>query len=188
MTRQATLLMDLQRDFLGAEASRMPVQADAIPALLRTANAILAKTVLPDALPILVVNEFPASDRIANIFRHGAAVAGTPGARLDPRIVADRSVKVLAKARPSAFSNPELERLLRAEGVTDLFVMGVFAEGCVRSTVLDAKRRGYGVHVIADAVASNAGWKKQFALWAMKRAGARIVASVHPASIERASA
>ena len=177
MTRSAVLLMDLQRDFLGAAGSRMPVAPESVPAVVDTANAILSKKVLARALPILIVNQFPAADRIANFFRHGAAVAGTPGAGLDPRILDGGSVKVLVKASPSAFTNPELDRLLRAEEITDLYVMGVFAEGCIRSTVLDARRRGYGVHVIANAVATNAPWKKRFALWAMKRAGADIMQS-----------
>lgn len=64
---------------------------------------------------------------------------------------------------------------MRAENITDLYVMGVFAEGCVRATVIDARHRGYAVHVLANAVASNASWKKRFGLWAMNRAGAVIV-------------
>lgn len=176
MSRSAALLMDLQHDFLGAEGGRMPVQAEHTAPIVATANAILGKELLGHALPILVVNQFPATDRIANFFRKGAAVAGTPGARLDARILSGDSVKVITKASPSAFTNPELERFLRAEGITHLYVMGVFAEGCVRATVLDARRRGYGVHVMADAIASNASWKKSFALWAMKRAGASICA------------
>lgn len=179
MARSAVLLMDLQRDFLGAEGGRMPVQAEGAIAVISAANAILSKEALPQALLILVLNQFPATDRIANFFRKGAAVAGTPGASLDSRILNPGPAKVVTKASASAFTNPELDRILQAEQVTDLYVMGVFAEGCVRSTVLDARRRGYGVHVIASAVASNASWKKQFALWAMRRAGANIMQSVN---------
>ena len=171
--------MDLQHDFLGAEGSRMPVQPEGVAAVIGTANAILGKEVLTQALPILVVNQFPLTDRVSNFFRNGAAVAGTLGANLDTRILNVGRTKVVAKASPSAFTNPELGRYLQAERITDLYVMGVFAEGCVRSTVLDARRRGYSVHVIADAVASNASWKKRFALWAMRRAGANIMKSVH---------
>jgi len=54
-------------------------------------------------------------------------------------------------------------------------VLGVFAEGCVRSTVLDALKRGFGVVVSDRGVATNAAWKKRFALWAMSRAGAAVV-------------
>ncbi|WP_206047096.1 cysteine hydrolase family protein, partial [Noviherbaspirillum denitrificans] len=94
---------------------------------------------------------------------------------LDARIRNDGSFRIFAKASASAFSNPELDRYLHMEKISDLYVMGVFAEGCVRSTVLDARRRGFKVHVLADAVASNAPWKKRFGIWSMKRAGANIV-------------
>ena len=35
-------------------------------------------------MPILVTNQFPASARVANLFRHGAAIGGTADAELDP--------------------------------------------------------------------------------------------------------
>jgi nicotinamidase-related amidase len=71
-------------------------------------------------------------------------------------------------------SNP----FLRTNGVKDLYVLGVFAEGCVRSTAVDAVKRGYTVHVVADAVAGNAAWKKAFALWAMTTPSASYRAAV----------
>ena len=132
-----------------------------------------SKRVLAEALPILVLNRFPATARIANFFRKGAAIAGSPGAEPDARLERAGATKVIAKA--SAFSNPELEPYLRAHGVQELYVLGVFAEGCVRSTVVEAIKLGHTVHVIANAAATNAAWKKRFALWAMKRAGAKIV-------------
>jgi len=44
---------------------------------------------------------------------------------------------VIAKASPSAFSNPELEQYFRSHDVQYIYMVGVFAEGCVRSTVID---------------------------------------------------
>ena len=156
----------------------MPVDGPGAEAVLRLANAVLSKRVLAEALPILVLNQFPATARIANFFRKGAAVAGSIGAELDARLQSSSSAKVIVKGSPSAFSNPELEQYLRAHDVQDLYVLGVFAEACVRSTVVKAVKLGYIVHVIANGVATNAAWKKRFALWAMKRAGARIVPSL----------
>ena len=51
-------------------------------------------------------------------------------------------------------------------------VMGVYAEGCVRASVVQAIKQVYSVIVIviAHAVTSNAKWKKAFALRAMARA------------------
>jgi nicotinamidase-related amidase len=178
MPKSAVLLLDLQRDFLGADGARMPVDAAGAEAVLRAANRVLSRKALADALVILVLNQFPASARLGNFFRRGAAIAGSAGAELDARVHDHASVTRIAKSRPSAFSNPELDACLRAHQVEQLHVLGVFAEGCVRATVLDALERGYAVQVFVDAVASDAAWKKRFALWAMKRAGATIVAGL----------
>lgn len=182
LNHTAVLLMDLQRDFLAGEGARLPVDREGAASVLRTANAILARRALESAIPLFVVNQFPASARLGNFFRKGAAIAGTPGAALDPRLCATGSVKVISKSSPSAFSNPELQSYLQAHGVKELYVIGVFAEGCVRATVLDARRLGYQVNVIADAVASNAPWKKRFALWAMSRSGAHLLPTLAAAS------
>ena len=68
-----------------------------------------------------------------------------------------------------------MENYLKDHGINELFVMGVFAEGYVGATALDALRHGYKVNVIADAVATNGSWKKQFVLWSMNRSGATLL-------------
>ena len=178
MPVSAVLLMDLQRDFLDVAGGRLPVDAPGAVAALQVANEVLSKSILAGALPILVVNQFPVTARIGNFFRKGSAIAGSAGAEFDVRLRRNGSERVIVKASPSAFSNPELDRYLRANGVQEMHVLGVFAEGCVRATVIDAVKRGYTVHVIANAVATNAAWKKRVALWAMKRAGAKILLSI----------
>jgi nicotinamidase-related amidase len=180
MPQAAVLLMDLQCDFLDRKKGRMPVDEPGALAVIRTANQVLSKQILTDALPVLVMNQFPPTAWLANFFRHGAAVSASAGAEFDPRILRSSSELVVAKSHSSAFSNPMLERFLQSHRVKELYVLGVFAEGCVRATVVEAVKRGFTVHVIADAVASNATWKKAFALWAMARAGAEILPSLVP--------
>jgi nicotinamidase-related amidase len=175
MSKTAVLLMDLQKDFLDHDHGRMPVDRTGAAAVVSVANAVLSGVALPGAQVVRVLNQFPRSQRIGNWVRRGAALAGSEGAGPDPRLVEAAAAKVITKSRPSAFSNPELEPFLRSQGVDELVVIGVFAEGCVRSTVRDALRRGWRVTVVEGAVASDAAWKKRFALWSMRRAGARIV-------------
>jgi hypothetical protein len=50
VAKAAVLLLDLQRDFPGAEGARPPVDAAGAAAVLRTTNAILAKRMVPAAL------------------------------------------------------------------------------------------------------------------------------------------
>jgi nicotinamidase-related amidase len=170
----AVLLIDLQTDFLDPRG-RMPVDWHDAEAVIDAANAILSGQVLRGVLPIAIVNEFSPSARIANFFRHNAAIAGSEGAKQDARIAQREDMAIFAKQRASAFSNGDLTSFLRARHVAKLYVAGVFAEGCVRATVLGAMKLGFEVFVFADAVASNARWKKWLALWSMRRAGAVIV-------------
>jgi nicotinamidase-related amidase len=173
--------MDLQTDFLDSDRGRMPVDPAGADAVLRAANAVLDGRALATALPILVLNRFPTDAHLANRLRRGATVEGTSGAQLDARLGNPGAALVVGKTRPSAFSNPELNRLLLEFCVLELTVLGVFAQACVRATVSDAVKRGYRVQVIANAVASDAAWKKRFALWSMRRAGATIVPDLPPA-------
>ena len=170
----AVLLIDLQTDFLDWEQGLMPVDRMEAEEVIRIANEVLIKSILPEALSVFIVSKFPQSARLANFFRKNAAMVGTPGANIDERVLKPESSAVFEKSKLSAFSNPEVEDYLKNRGVKDLYVLGVFAEGCVRATVLDAIKIGFNVCVIENAVATNASWKKQFALWIMNRAGALV--------------
>ena len=182
--RAAVLLLDLQVDFLDTVHGRMPVSPDGALRVVAAANEVLNGSVLAGALPVLVVNQFPAAARIANLFRHGAAVSGSPGAELDPRIRAASGVRVFPKAHADAFTNFALEPYLRREGVEKLWVLGVFAEGCIRATALSARQRGFQVEVPQAAIATNSSWKAAFALWALRRGGVTIVPSLPAAASE----
>lgn len=169
----AVLLLDLQFDFLD-ERGKMPVSRDRADTVIRAANLILAGRALQGALPVLIVNRFPPTERVANLFRRGAALEGSAGAELDARVGPLDGVPVFAKHQASAFSNPDLAVFLRARGVDRVFVGGVMAEACVRATVAGARRKGFQVYVLEDAIASRLPWLQRMALWAMRRAGAKV--------------
>jgi nicotinamidase/pyrazinamidase len=55
-------------------------------------------------------------------------------------------------ARGGALQATELDRLLRARGISHLVIAGLATDYCVRATALDALRLGYRVTVLRDAV------------------------------------
>ena len=181
MLRTAVLLLDLQVDFLDMQHGRMPVDPEGARRVVEAANAILKGELLEGSLPVLVVNQFPPTATVANFFRSNAALVGSSGSAIDPRIVETQDVRIFPKQQANAFTNPELEPYLRSEGVGTVWVVGVFAEGCVRATALDAKRRGFEVTVPAAEIATNASWKAGFAAWALKRGGVAMVPSLRAA-------
>ena len=93
MPNAAILLIDLQTDFLDWEQGRMPVDRLGSEGVIKIANEVLAKNILPEALTVFIVSKFPPSARIANSFRKNAAMVGTPGANIDERILRPESSK-----------------------------------------------------------------------------------------------
>lgn len=55
-------------------------------------------------------------------------------------------------ARSGAVQATELDRLLRARGISRLVIVGLATDYCVRATALDALRLGYRVTVLREAV------------------------------------
>jgi len=174
MARTAVLLMDLQVDFLDTGKGRMPVGEEGASRVIAAARSVLAGTGFAGAIPVVVVNAFPRSQRVANFFRNNAAVAGSEGAALDPRVALPVGTPVFPKAQANAFSNSELHPFLQSRSVTRVCVIGVFAEGCVRATALGAKALGYAVSVPLEAVATNAPWKLRFATRSLQIHGVQL--------------
>ena len=60
--------------------------------------------------------------------------------------------KVFTKNTYDAFTNPKLDSYLKKKKITDLFISGVFTEGCVQATISGAFSKGYNIIVLKDLV------------------------------------
>jgi nicotinamidase/pyrazinamidase len=112
-------------------------------------------------------------------------VENTRGAELHTALEQEKVDVVIDKGQDpnsqgySAFQDTRLGELLREHGVDRLFVAGLATDYCVRNTVLDARRLGFDVTVIEDAVRGvdvNPGDSER-ALEEMERAGAEVASS-----------
>jgi nicotinamidase-related amidase len=171
----AVLAVDLQRDFL-ADDGRMPIARDQREGVIVASNAVLDAAVKTGTSVVYIGNEFPASDWVLNFFRRSAAVQGSRGAELDPRVHRVSNL-YFPKRQRDAFSNPSLDSALRRAEVSHLIVLGVMADACVRGTVLGARNRGYAVTVVSDAVGAGSGASRARALDELRRAGVVVAGS-----------
>ena len=112
-------------------------------------------------------------------------VEGTPGAELHPDLEQAKVDVVIDKGQDpnsqgySAFQDTRLGDLLRERGVNRLFVAGLATDYCVKNTVLDARREGFDVTVVEDAVrgVNVEPGDSERALEEMQDAGARLATS-----------
>ncbi|MEI8393843.1 MAG: cysteine hydrolase [Rhodospirillaceae bacterium] len=169
----ALLAIDLQNDFLDVRG-RMPVDTSQVSGLLKATNRLLVR-VNEKRWPIIyVVSEFSPWDYPANLFRNHAAIRGNPGAEIDRRVVKVQGER-FSKSKENAFSNPELTAYLISQGVSDVVLIGAFAEGCVWRTAKGALREGFEPMIVSDAVASGSDRRRTSALEKMNRYGLSIV-------------
>ena len=85
-------------------------------------------------------------------------VQNTPGAELHPSLDRTQVDVVVDKAQDphtqgySSFHGGNLAGVLRERGVDHVFVGGLATDYCVKNTVLDARREGFDVTVVTDAI------------------------------------
>lgn len=75
------------------------------------------------------------------------------GMEIDATIAPVENDIIVTKRRISAFTGSDLELLLRALGINQLFLTGVATSGVVLSTLCEAADKDYGVTVLADCCA-----------------------------------
>ncbi len=150
----------------------MPAGTTCVDAVIAAANAAVRKANHEGDVVVAIANAFNPWDPL-NIFRNGAAVAGTSGAAWDERVARDGAA-YFEKWRGDAFCNPSLETFLRNNGVEELTLAGLMGGECVSATARGALRRGFKVRILAGAVADRSDEKRRAALARLERQGVTI--------------
>jgi nicotinamidase-related amidase len=145
--KAALAVIDLQKGIVG-----MPV-AHPIDGVIRNAVA-LAEAFRARKLPVVLVNvDGQPPGRAERSFSLASMPAGWT--ELIPQLNRQPSDHLVTKKTRGAFTNTDLEKYLRANGVTQLVVVGVATSAGVESTARHAHELGFHVVVITDAMADS---------------------------------
>lgn len=158
----ALLIVDLQNDFCGGGALAVADSDAVVPVMNRLAARAAAL-----GLPVYASRDWHPIDSMHFDDNGGPwpahCVAGTAGARLHPDFALPSGAMIVTKGAArddhgySAFDGTVAGRGtllddLRRRGVDHLVVGGLATDYCVRASVLDARRHGFGVTVVGDGV------------------------------------
>lgn len=155
----ALLAVDVQRDFL--PGGSMPVLGGnrVIPAL----NAYVA-TFVAHELPVFFTRDWHPESHCS--FRQNGGrwpahcVQGTLGAEWPAQLHVPDQVRIVSKATDAAteaysgFWGTALLALLRGLKVRRVFIGGLATDYCVHDTAMDARKYGFEVVLLADAIAA----------------------------------
>lgn len=152
----ALVLVDVQHDFVSGSLA-VPGARRILPVLDRYVREFSRR-----GLCVFATRDWHPGGHCSFLDRGGPwpvhCVAGTPGAAFAPGVSIGPDAMVISKATTperdaySGFEGTDLDRRLRELGVRRLFVGGLATDYCVLRTVLDARRLGYGVVLLADAM------------------------------------
>jgi nicotinamidase-related amidase len=113
-----------------------------------------------------ITNPLNADETQETLLWPDHCVQGTKGAELVPELDASKIDHVVEKGQDkrvemySAFASPfkspriaesDLAETLRNAGITDVFVVGLAADYCVKYTAIDAAKEGFKTWVVGDA-------------------------------------
>ena len=153
----ALIVVDVQKDFLPGGALGVQSGDEVIEPLNRAIEAFERTR-----QPIFLSRDWHPADHCSFKAQGGPwpphCIAGSAGAGFAKQLRVPPSAIVISKATTperdaySAFQGTTLSAQLRAAGVRRVLVGGLATDYCVRATVLDARREGFDVHVLAEAV------------------------------------
>jgi nicotinamidase/pyrazinamidase len=152
---RALVIVDFQNDFTPGGALAVP-DGDAIAGRL---NALAASG---DYDLVVATRDWHPADHSSFAEQGGPwpvhCVAGSSGAELHPELDQSQIDVIVDKGQAvdtdgySGFAGTDLEGLLRERGITQVTVVGLATDYCVKNTALDALRAGFQVTVDATAV------------------------------------
>jgi nicotinamidase/pyrazinamidase len=155
--KRALIVVDVQNDFCPG-GSLAVAHGDEVVAPL---NELIAEF-LDRNEPVFKTRDWhPATAK--HFSKYGGiwpvhCVQNTPGAEFHSDLSDDPRITVISKGVDesadgySAFDGTDLAKTLRDRGVEELWVGGLATDYCVKHTVLGARREGFEVKALADAM------------------------------------
>jgi nicotinamidase/pyrazinamidase len=154
--RRALLVVDVQNDFCPGGALAVSHGDEVVAPLNTLIKDFLARGDLV----------FKSRDWHPAVTKHFKAYGGTwpvhcvqhtTGAEFHKDLLDDPRIAIVSKGTGdedsySAFDGTDLAAQLRERGVREVWVGGLATDYCVKNTVLDARREGFTVKVVAEAM------------------------------------
>lgn len=160
--KKALLVIDVQNDFCPGGALAVPAGEKVVPVLNKYAR-IFSRRKHPvfatrDWHPVRTVHFKDFGGKWpAHCIQNTQGAAFHPGLKLPAGTILLYKGMDSQKDSYSAFQSEDERgvsflKLLEAHGITELYVGGLATDYCVRSSVLEALKRGFKVRVLVDAI------------------------------------
>lgn len=154
---RALIVVDIQRDFCPGGSLPVTNGDKIIPAVNRLVDKFEKAS-----LPIFFTRDWHPRNHISFRANGGPwpphCIRGTPGASFHPSLEIPKNAQVIDKGTLEAedaysgFQGTDLARKLQGLHVSQIYVVGLATDYCVKNTVVDGEAKGFETFVVADCV------------------------------------
>jgi|WetSurMetagenome_2_1015567.scaffolds.fasta_scaffold443227_1 nicotinamidase/pyrazinamidase len=166
----ALLIIDIQEATTG-DVSMYPFFKKNSDDLIKSINQ-MAESCKTQNIPVVYVRS-EITNPLINLINNSYA-KGQPGAKYDKRMKIVSELEVVKKYKDS-FRNTNLDTILNANKINELYIVGLDAAECVNATVEAAQNRNYRVNLIEEAILSKSKEMKDSMMVNFRNRGVRII-------------
>ena len=179
--KRALIVVDVQNDFCSGGTLAVAEADQVVPPLNKLIEEFLER-----GEPVFKTRDWHP-EQTKHFQAYGGTwpvhcVQNTKGAEFHPNLIDDKHIRIISNGLGdadcySAFDETDLELQLHRLGVEEVWVGGLATDYCVKSTVLDALKKGFRVKALENAMRAvdiNPGDGER-AIAEMRGAGAEIV-------------
>jgi len=169
--KKILLVIDVQENLLKPQ-SKIHIDPGAVAPFLASLNKSI-KAFAEQGLPVIyTINEW--TNPILNWLTGNVCKKGANGTGIDKKVSLLNN-NIFHKSSNNALKNKDLTDFLKDGSITEIYLAGLFAEFCIKSTVKAAIHNHYRVMVIGDAVGSKNEKLKSRSIDYFKKKGATMV-------------
>jgi len=148
--KKALLVIDVQENLVNP-ISKIHIDPIGIDLFFGNVNKAVSRFNNNEDDVIYVINEW--INPIQNWMTGNVCKKGGKGIGLDKRLMIIND-KIYSKSKPNSLTNKKLLKYLKENEISDIYVAGLLAEGCVKATVKGLRSEKINVFVIEDALGS----------------------------------
>ena len=173
-SKTAVILIGYQNDYFAPDGALVGALEDVegrrrmLEKTVAMLNALAPTDATLISTPIMFTKDYAELVEPTGILKTivdvGAFKEAEKGSETIPELTAfgDRILEIPGKRGLNAFSNTELDEVLKSRGIEDVILAGVVTSICIDSTGRAAHERGYRVSVLQDCTAGRTLFEQEF--------------------------
>ncbi len=148
--KRLLMVIDMQENLINPQ-SKLHIDTCGIDSFFINVNSTISKFKQKGNSIVYILNEW--TNPVQNWMTGNVCKKGGAGVGFDKRLLIAGAM-IFHKAKPNSLSNKDLLKFINKNNITEVYIVGLMAEHCVKATAKGLKSEKLKVAVVEDALGS----------------------------------